>query len=143
MYLEVGNLRKKLSLAEDDLVDPFTSWVDILKKIERIYLLKENSNQQFSGWKDLLKPNLLRDSFTNGPNLIENLPLAERYFIVLPGKNPSSKHYVYDISRSALPLLLNIVTDDHCFVVDKKYDWLAYVGIPHKGIYSELKLYSV
>lgn len=117
-------IRARFGLKDHELRTPYTTWLPILKKIEARFVIKTNSNNHFNNWILHLKSTLVAQQADNITDWKKVLPDCAQYYLILVGKVPSNKHYVFDCSRRALELLVDNNRDSHFYVVDKKYGWM-------------------
>ncbi|HWK02010.1 MAG TPA: DUF6756 family protein [Puia sp.] len=107
---------------------PFTDWPEIMKKIENSFIIKENANTHFSNWAGNIRQKIKFDevAFNKLENYMVLLSGSIHYWVVIvPGRNPNEKHYVYDCKLPALMALIELCSGDF-YIIDKKYQWLTY-----------------
>jgi hypothetical protein len=102
-------------------------WSTILKRIERKFIVKENSSYVFSNWADRLKDKQkIRELKPDDLEAeVAKLTPEQNYWIVLTGDNSATKNLVYDSKPSVIIKLLQLREGDF-YIVDKKCNWLTY-----------------
>lgn len=110
-----------------DFKVPFTDWWQIFKKVEERFITNENSNYHFSNWAGRIKARKRIKDIRRVDLEIEltHLSVKENYWIILVDKKPDSKAMVYDCKTYVISRLLHLHRGDF-YIVDKKYNWLAF-----------------
>jgi hypothetical protein len=106
---------------------PFTDGSKILKKIEDEFIVKEDSKYSLSNWFDRLKDKRKIKEFgmDDLEDELNKLTPAQNYWIVMAGRNPTTKNLVYD-SKPNVILQLLCRREEDFYIVDKRYRWLVY-----------------
>jgi hypothetical protein len=106
---------------------PFTGASTILNNVEAKFVIKDNSNYRFSNWADRIKDKQKIRNVRKADLDTELIKLNpdNNYWVVLSGRNPSTKNLIYDSKPSVISKLVRL-RDDDFYIVDKKYHWLAY-----------------
>ena len=127
MYLEekIDQLTKQFN--QLDFSVPFTGWVEVMKKIESRFIIKQNSNNHFCNWADNIKykTTIKTLCFTNFNSLAQLNENENYWIIVVIGNVPTSRHYIYNAKPKAIQALISLASYDF-YIVDKKYHWLSY-----------------
>jgi hypothetical protein len=130
---KIDKLKHKFS--EQDFKDPFIHGIEILKSIERKFIIAKDIRHDLNN----LRPDYAKWS-ENIKNKIEIISIATKdlnqwlikldsnsnFWIVLtPGSVTSGKNLVFDCKPNAL-VDLYYMTQMSFFLVDKKYGWLLF-----------------
>ena len=119
----------KKDFSPTDFRDPFTDCLDILKKIESKFIIKNNYN--FNNWSDNLKNKVLLRIVTLETSYqeIKCLDIKTNFWAVIINDNtPTARHLIYDCKINSLEVLLSFTLGDFC-IIDKKYKWLTYFKV--------------
>ena len=119
-----------------DFKVPFTSWPSIFKMMEEKFIIKENSTYTFSNWSARLKDKqeIYRFNIAELEHKISMLNESQNYWIILSGDDATATNIVYDAKPYVIMRLLRLRMKDF-YIVDKKYDWLAYFSLDnHQGV---------
>lgn len=107
---------------------PFADWPEILKKIESKFIVKKDSNYEFTNWTENIKNKIFIQSLNlkSLPDQIDRINENQNCFVVVVMNNgPTGKQYVYDCRPKAISVLTSIASGDF-FIIDKKLGWLTY-----------------
>ena len=136
MHFEEKIQRLKLEFSSKDFKVPFTEGSDILKSIEKEFIIVKdltndlnNLRQYHSNWAESMKAKIKIKSvsLTDYKSWLDKLDPNVNYWTVIT----LAKHYVYDCKPNSLKALVSFWQDDF-FIVDKKYNWLSYFEVDKK-----------
>jgi len=141
MYWEEYIELIKKSFTPTEFSIPYTDWVDILKKIENIFIIKANSNDHFSNWADTIKKKIEVTVVDLNALKTALMPLSHgtNYWEIFPvGRGPSAKNYVYACNLHSLLAMVQMCKGSpYCsgsfFIVDKKYSWFTYFCVSEEN----------
>jgi hypothetical protein len=123
---KIDHLKKQFNSTEFKV--PFTDWFEILKKIESKFIVKQDSNYEFTNWAENIKNKIFIQSVNleSLPNQIDRINENQNHWVVVVMNNgPTGKQYVYDCRPKAIAGLTSIAPGDF-FIIDKKFGWLTY-----------------
>jgi hypothetical protein len=118
MYWEKKLEIVKKEFGPDDFKVPFTTWKDILLKIESKFIVRNNSNYEFTAWMEHLKEKHDIGEVMSTSHVVSKLP-QKHYWLVLD----LGKHYVYDCKPEVIESILSRIKVNF-FIIDKKYEWM-------------------
>jgi hypothetical protein len=130
----------KKNFSQTDFRDPFTEWLEILKKIESKFIIKNNANDHFTNWSSCLKNSILVKTIPTKyiPKEIQKLNRATNYYVVIvTGNSPTSKQLIYDCKPNSMEFLLSMAPG-HFYIIDKKYKWLTFFKINPDNIEASI-----
>lgn len=117
----------KTKLTPAEFSDPFREGIDILKKIDDRFIIRD-PNYFLTNWADNIRDKVQLGSTEKDKlwNVLNLLPDSSNYWWV-PAyeENPGSKSHVYNCSVRAIKWLLTYHIQGF-FIVDKKYNWFLY-----------------
>ena len=110
---------------------PFTTWSEILRKIEAKFFIQDRCQRVHPNCLGTLKNEV--QIKTVSPLLIideiSKLDSTNNYWVIIAMDNtPTSKYYIYDCQISSMKQLVSMAPADF-FIVAKKYDWLTYFKV--------------
>ncbi len=127
--------RLKHKFPELDFKDPFIYGIEILKSIERKFIVTKdvrydlnNLRPDYAKWSENIKNKIEIISIdTKDLNqwLIKLDPNSNFWIVLTPGPVTSGKNLVFDCKPNAL-VDLYYMTQMSFFLVDKKYSWLLF-----------------
>lgn len=106
----------------------FTDGANILKRIERRFIVKQDATYILTNWADNMKNRRFVHEIaaTNFPGIFNLLKHNQAYwFVALIGSGPTSRQYVYSGVPKALQSLASLTSNDF-FIVDKQLCWFLY-----------------
>lgn len=134
MFWEEKIDKLKMETDPKDFRDPFTDWLQILKKIEESFIVEEDPDYSFSNWgtkvKDKRKVKEILAADLN--SALTKLSPRQNYWIVLP-MQPGTKKRIYDCKPRVIQKLVQMTGGDF-FIAEKKYKWLIYFKRNQSGI---------
>lgn len=127
MFWEEKLDRIKQEFSKSAFRDPYTDWPQILKMIERNFIMKKDGKYTFNNWSVNIKQKQKIKAIPS-IHLAEELKKLQTtgnfWLVMVHGKSPTDKHLVYDCSLAPLQILLPYLFD--FYIIDKKYEWLSY-----------------
>lgn len=138
MFIEEKIEWIKRSYSSVDFKIPYTQATSVLKSIERAFIhakdpaadpdnLIQNQNQWPANIREMQKIKSI--DMWDHSEWLAKLDSNTSYWTVLTGGRLSStRHMIYDCKPNALTSLY-FLTRNNFFIVDKKYNWLAYFEI--------------